>query len=92
MQTETDINTSSAKKKGKAKVKQEGKAMRKRSSEIIKLKWFQKPIIRPGSNPNQPMYLTEDEGGILTQEGDGSQNTKMITKESPKKKSKCVIL
>lgn len=32
MQTETDIITTSAKKKGKAKVKQEGKTMRKRSS------------------------------------------------------------
>lgn len=72
MQTESDINTISAKKKDKSKVKQEGKAMRKRSSERIKLKGFQKPIIGSGSNPNQPMYLTKDEGGILTREGNGS--------------------
>ncbi|KAI5407596.1 hypothetical protein KIW84_053740 [Lathyrus oleraceus] len=69
---ETAINTTSANKKGKSKVKPEGKAMRKRSSERIKLKVFQKPIKRPGSNPKQSMYLTEDEGDILTQEGKGS--------------------
>lgn len=88
MQTETETNTTSAKKKGKPKVKQEGKAMRKRLSERIKLKGFQKPIIGSSSNPNQPMYLTKDEGCILTQEGNGSQNAKKITKKSPKKKSK----
>lgn len=55
------MNTTSAKNKGIFKVKQEGKAMRKRSSDRIKLKGFQKPIIGPGSKPNQPMYLTKDE-------------------------------
>lgn len=91
MQTKTDINTTNAKKKGKAKVKQEGNTMRKRSGERIKLKWFQKSIIGLGSYPNQPMCLTEDEGGILTQEGNGSQNRKKMTKKSPKKKLKCAI-
>ena len=61
MQTETNINTTNANKKGKSKVKQEGKAMRKMSSERIKLKGIQKPIIGHGSSPNQSMYLTEDE-------------------------------
>ncbi|KAI5411318.1 hypothetical protein KIW84_056421 [Lathyrus oleraceus] len=35
---------------------------------------------------------SKDEGGIMTQEGNGSQNEKEITKKSPKKKSKYVIL
>lgn len=39
-------------------------------------------------NTTNSTKQTEDEGGILTQEGNGSQNAKKITKKSPKKKSK----
>lgn len=81
-QTTTSISSPSTITKGKAKFKQQAIPMRKRSSERIKLKWFQKPIIGYGSNPYQPMYLTEEEEGILTQEGNGSQNSKKATKKS----------
>ena len=50
-------------KKGKKKVKvKDARPVRKRSIERIKLQWFQKPITGLGSNLEQPMYLTEEEG------------------------------
>lgn len=36
--------------------------------EILKLKWFQKPIIDLSSNSDQTMDLTENDVGTLTQE------------------------
>ncbi|CAI8610898.1 unnamed protein product [Vicia faba] len=80
-----DINTSQAPaeevivaKKKKKKKGKEVMPMRRRSSDGIKINWFKKakPFTRPGSNQDQPMFLTDEKGGTLTREGSGSQYAK----------------
>ncbi|XP_058757199.1 uncharacterized protein LOC131630445 [Vicia villosa] len=74
----------SAKNKGKAQVK----PMRKRVSERIKENWFKKPkpFTGPGSAPEQPFFITEEEDSNESQRKMKTTPKKNL-KKTPKKKS-----
>ncbi|CAI8593652.1 unnamed protein product [Vicia faba] len=75
----------------KTKVKQEFKPLRKMSSERIKENWFKKSksFTGPGSNLEQPMYLTEEERNASQTSKKATKSvTKKSTKGTPKKATK----